>query len=347
MRLSHPYLGFLFLLPLCAAFFLIRIRRKNARDLQKFVAAALLSKVTDAAGARLRLRRGVLRIACLFFLVLALTGPELGYRWREINGRGLEIIFALDTSKSMLAADIQPNRLERAKLAIKQLMPQIAGNKVGLVAFAGTAFLQAPLTADFTAFGAALDSLGVQSIPRGGTAIGAALQVSLKAFQSGEAAPKIVILMTDGENHEGDPVSIAQTAAKQGINIYTVGIGSTAGVPIPIAGSSGKTEYLKDTEGKVVRTVLDEKTLRAIAAAGKGTYIHGDGVSLGLNELYRAGLSKYRRKPAEVSGGWRKEPVNRYQWPLGAAIILLVTELCLGRVLFGKTKSRKEMDLAG
>ena len=339
MSLSYPYFGFLFLIPLLGVFFLTFIRQKNARDLQRFASPEIFGKILDDSAARTRLYRGVLRIICLFVLVLALIGPELGYNWREQKGQGLEIVFALDTSKSMLATDIQPSRLERAKLAIKNLLPQIAGNKVGLVAFAGTAFLQSPLTVDFNGFVASLDGLGVQSIPRGGTAIGSALQVCLKAFQSGEAAPKIVILMTDGENHEGDPVALAQAAVKQGINVYTIGIGNPSGVTIPVTDANGKTTFIKDSDGKVVKTKLNEKILRAIAQAGKGSYIRGNDVSMGLTELYRTGLSKYQRKKLSASEKWQKEPINRYQWPLGIAIIFLAIEICLGRVsTFRKVK---------
>jgi Ca-activated chloride channel family protein len=284
----------------------------------------------DLSGGRIRTFQWILRSFCLLFIVAAITGPAWGLRREENKSRGLSVIFALDTSKSMLASDILPNRLERSKLAIMDFLTKIKGNKVGLIAFAGTAFIQCPLTLDINAFGGALTSLSVQSIPKGGTAIGEAINLSRKAFDTGEAGTKILILITDGENHIGNPVGMAQAAAKEGIVVYTIGIGSPQGERIPIKDQKGAITYLKDAGGQVVTTKLNEGVLRKIATAGKGAYVKGEGISIGLDELYQTKLLKYQQ--SELSGPWKLRPINRFQLVLLPAILLLILELMLGLI---------------
>ncbi len=329
MNFANPSLLLLVIIPMGAVIFYGWAKRRDRRALEAFAQPQLLTRVIDAAGRSLRSKQRVLRIVVMALLVLALAGPEWGYQWQTVTNRGLEIIVALDTSKSMLAADIKPSRLERAKLAVKDLLAKLQSDKVGLVAFSGSSFLQCPLTLDYNAFGIALDALNVQSIPRGGTAIGEAIQTATRAFQSGSAGSKILIIISDGENHEGDPVRYATAAARQGITIDTVGIGSPAGELIVVRDANGNSSYLKDSSGQVVKTTLNETMLRQIARAGNGSYIRGDGVSLGLEELYRQKLSRLNR--SEISSKWQKRYIDRYQLPLLLAVLLLITELSLGR----------------
>jgi Ca-activated chloride channel family protein len=336
MSLTAPYLGLFIIIPLFLGFLYLGMARKGARDRKRFAGPETLPRIMDLTGGRIRIFQWILRGLCLVFLVAALTGPCWGLRREENKSRGLTVIFALDTSKSMLATDILPNRLERSKLAILDFLSKIAGNKVGLIAFAGSSFLQCPPTLDINAFGGALNSLSVQSIPKGGTDIGGAIDMSQKVFQSGETGTKILILITDGENHEGNPVRMAQAAAKKGIIIYTIGIGSPQGERIPIKDEKGAITYLKDTGGQIVTTKLNEKVLQAIATAGKGAYVKGDGISIGLDELYRTKLIKYQQ--SELSGPWKLRPINRYQLILIPAIILLLLELVLGLIQFPRQK---------
>ncbi|MCL6592153.1 MAG: VWA domain-containing protein [Firmicutes bacterium] len=330
MSFTAPYFGLLIIVPLLLGSLYLGMARRAARDRQRFAAKETLSRIMDLSGGRIRTLQWILRGMSLLFLVAALTGPSWGLRREENKSRGLTVIFALDTSKSMLAADILPNRLERSKLAILDFLPKIAGNKVGLIAFAGSSFLQCPPALDINAFGGALTSLSVQSIPKGGTAIGEAIHLSRKVFQSGETGPKILIVITDGENHEGNPVEMAQAAAKEGVTIFTIGIGSPQGERIPVKDQNGAITYLKDASGQVVTTKLDEKVLREIAAAGKGAYIKGAGISIGLDELYQTKLIKYQQ--SELSGPWKLRPINRYQSVLIPAILLLLLELVLGLI---------------
>lgn len=348
MNWANPSYLFLLGLPLLLIWFYLWAWRKSGRNLENLVQKELFPKVVDFSGRKTQKRQTIARLIGLTFLIIALSGPRWGYRWQETKHRGLEIIFAIDTSKSMLATDVKPNRLERAKLAVKDLLRVMQDDKVGLVAFSGTSFLQCPLTVDYNAFTGTLDALNTGTIPRGGTAIGAAIATARNAFKSGSDGKKILIIITDGENHEGDPVSQAKAALKDGINVYTIGIGSPEGELIIIEDAYGNRSYLKDSAGNVVKSTLNEAVLKEIAQAGEGTYVRAGGFSLGLEELYRtklAGLTK-----SETESKWRKDYVERYQLPLLLAFLAIVWEFMLGfkvepgswGFLFNKKRSSAE-----
>jgi Ca-activated chloride channel family protein len=338
MILINPWYSLLFLVPVLLIIFYITVQRRAKRDLALFAEEQLLSKVADLSGRKLQFRQKILRIIACFFLILALTGPGWGYRWQEVKTQGLEIIFALDTSKSMLAGDIKPNRLERAKLALKDFLTRISGNKVGLVAFAGSSFLQCPLTVDYNAFGEALDALNVYTIPRGGTNIGSAIATTRRAFQAAGSGSKILVIITDGENHEGNPAAAAKDAAREGITIYTVGIGSPEGELVVVPDENGNRSYLKDKNGNVVKSTLNETVLRQIAESGNGAYVRAGGPSLGLDILYATQFSKFAK--SEIRSKWQKRQIDRYQIPLLIAVILFSAEF--GWSLTAGLKIRKK-----
>ena len=328
MNFANPVFSLFFIVLFFLIIFYIWAYRKYNRDLETFAEKNLLPKIIDFSGQINRRNRWILRLTALFFLVLALTGPQWGYYWRNVKHRALEIIFALDTSKSMLATDIKPNRLERAKLALKDLIKKLPGDKVGLIAFSGTSFLQCPLTMDYNAFGISLDSLNTSSIPRGGTVIGEAIETARKAFKASSSGTGILILISDGENHEGDPVAKAKEAAKDGLKIFTIGIGSPEGELITLRDENGNSYYLKDEQGNVVKSVLNEKILQEIAKAGNGAYFRGTGPSLGLDDLYRTQLAKINK--SETSSRLQKRYLDRYQIPLFIAFLLLLLEYISG-----------------
>ncbi|HBE76282.1 MAG TPA: hypothetical protein DDW65_00635 [Firmicutes bacterium] len=336
MRFANPFYLPLLLMPIFLILFYFRAYLKNSRDLKTFAAPDSLAKITDLPAITLRYQKWIFRLAGLFFLILALAGPQWGYQWRQSKSNGLEIMLALDTSKSMLACDVQPNRLERAKLAVKDFLTRIPGNRIGLIAFAGESFLQCPLTLDYNAFNLTVNNLSVQTVPRGGTAINTAIATARKAFKAAMGS-KIMIIITDGEDHDGDPVLEAQSAAKDGIVIYTIGIGSPQGVPIQIKDQNGQIVYIKDHNGKPVISALNEKLLQNIAAAGKGSYIKADGMSLGLERLYRQKLLKYYR--TALSGQKQKQFMERYQIPLVLAFLCFLWELALGTQWTGLVKN--------
>jgi len=309
--------------PLLVAFF-VWARRRRERALAAFVAAALLPAVApDVDGRRRTLRWAILTVAVLC-LGLALAGPMWGFRWEQVRRQGIDLVIAIDTSRSMLTTDVKPNRLARAKLAVQDLLGELHGDRVALVAFAGGAFLQCPLTLDYAAFAQSLEAIEVGIIPKGGTALAAAIDTSLEAFEGRQGNHQALILITDGEDHEGDVKEAAKRAADRGVKVYTVGIGTTEGELIPADGGS----WLKDRAGQVVKSRLDEETLKQIAVDTGGVYLHAAGPSLGLGELYRDYIDTMEKR--EVASTLEKRYEHRFQLPLAVALVLLALEPAIG-----------------
>ncbi len=309
--------------PLLIAFFVWSHRRRQ-RALAAFVAAALLPAVAPDVDFRRRtLRWGLLTVAALC-LALAIGGPMWGFRWQEVRRQGIDLVIAIDTSRSMLTPDVKPNRLARAKLAVRDLVGELHGDRVALVAFAGSAFLQCPLTLDYGAFGQSLDAIEVGIIPRGGTALTAAIDTSLDAFEGRQGSHQALVLITDGEDHEGNVKEAAKRAADRGVKVYTVGIGTTEGELIPGEGRS----WVKDRAGQVVKSRLDEETLKQVAVDTGGVYLHAAGPSLGLAELYRDYIDTMEKR--ELASTLEKRYEHRFQLPLAIALVLLAIEPAIG-----------------
>jgi Ca-activated chloride channel family protein len=262
---------------------------------------------------------------CLGFLffVLGLARPQTGAKLSERKTKGAEIIVALDVSNSMLAQDYSPNRLERAKLAISRLTDMLQEDRIGLVIFAGTSFVQLPVTTDYVSAKMFLNSIDTGSIPIQGTAIGDAIRLSIKSFSAQSEKSRVIIVISDGENHEDDPVEAARQAAEFGIKVYTIGVGSAEGQPIPVEGGS----LLRDQQGEIVVTKLDEKTLREIARAGNGAYIHAGNEEFGLNPI----VQDIRRLEDEEFGSIVFEEYDeQYMYFFGIALLLFVIEMLIG-----------------
>jgi Ca-activated chloride channel family protein len=234
-------------------------------------------------------------------LVLVLARPQWGFTWEEAKQRGLDVVVALDTSRSMLAPDVAPNRLERAKLAALDLKKIARTDRVGLVAFAGTAFLQCPLSFDDEAFRQSLSALDVTVIPQGGTALAEAIQTALGAFKEKSDNHKILVLFSDGEDHDGNAVEAAKEAAKEGMRIFTIGVGTANGELLRIT-EKGKSDYVRDADGNVVKSHLNEQLLREVAEAGNGFYMLLTGANT-IDVLMSADwrLSRKRRNPPRAS----------------------------------------------
>lgn len=256
-------------------------------------------------------------------LVLAAAGPQWGFRWQEVRGQGIDLVIALDTSRSMLATDVKPNRLERAKLEIQDLVKKLRGDRVALVAFAGTAFTQCPLTLDYSAFLESLRAVEVGIVPRGGTSLAAALRTGLSAFEGREGKHKALVLITDGEDHEGGVDEAVALAAEAGVRVYTVGVGSPEGELVP-AGDRDGSGYLKDRRGQVVKSRLDEQTLKNIADKTQAVYVRGSATQLGLETLYNDYLSKLDKR--ERKSTLEKKLEHRFLWLLVPALLLVVAE---------------------
>ena len=284
MLWSDPYSLWL-LVPavlVVGAFVIVRLRQRAAL-LRAFADAPLVQRLAPDVDDRRAVYRVLLRVAALLLLAIAVAGPKWGFHWQEVHREGIDLIVALDTSRSMLATDVKPNRLERAKYAIMDLLPLLQGDRIGLVAFAGTAFLECPLTLDYSAFESSLRSIDVGIIPRGGTAIATAIDTSLEAFDARQGKHEAIILITDGEDHEGNVKEAAQRAAEQGVKIFTVGIGTAEGDLLPL----GQDGFVKDRSGQVVKSRLNDETLKDIALTTGGAYVQGLGPSLGLDQVFR------------------------------------------------------------
>ena len=238
--------------------------------------------------------------------------------------KGMDILIALDTSKSMLATDVKPNRLERSKLAVKDLIKKLKGDRIGLIAFAGTAYLQCPLTVDYGGFLLALNDISASTIPRGGTSISSAIKLALQTFGNKSGEYKALIIITDGEDHEGDPVGLAEKARGEDVKIFCVGIGTKEGDLIQAPDESGRKAFLKDEEGNIVKSVLNESILKKITSITGGVYIRSSGGEFGLDLIYDGKLSKMEKKDIKTEMG--KFYYERFQIPLALALILLLIE---------------------
>ena len=296
--------------------------------LAQFAAVRLLGKLTSSVSApRRRLKRGLFTVGILLVFV-ALARPQAGFEWQETHRKGLELLFAVDTSKSMLAQDVKPDRLTRAKLGVTDLVAKLEGDGVGLVAFAGNAFLQCPVTLDYDAFRESLDALDVNVIPRGGTNIAAAIRESEAVFKTRTAAEKILVLITDGEDLDGEGITAARAAAGNGVKIFTVGVGSATGELVPVPGDNGGTEFARDEKGEFVKSHLDEATLEKIAEATGGMYQPLGAQGEGLAAIYEQGLAGFTRQ--DLSSRQAKVPLEKFHWALLAALACFVIEVLIG-----------------
>jgi Ca-activated chloride channel family protein len=335
MNFAQPYW---LLAGLVACLFLLwrygRFNRLQRTALAQFVSPRLFDKLTASVSAsRRKLKQGlfIAGVACLF---VALARPQVGFRWEEVHRKGIELLVAVDTSKSMLTDDVKPNRLGRAKLAVDDLVKNLDGDGVGLLAFAGDSFLQCPITIDYDAFRESLDSLDTNTIPRGGTDIGGAIREAQAVLDARPSNEKILVLITDGEDLGGDAVAAAQSAAKDGMKIFTVGVGTTAGELIPVPGANGGTDFVKDPSGQFVKSSLDEASLKQIAQATGGMYEPLGQQGQGLAAIYDRGLAPFMRH--DIASRRTKVPFEQFQWPLLAALLCFVSEMLVGTRKHGR-----------
>ena len=326
MKFEHPNILWLLMVipPALAAFFWWSERMKQ-KLLTQFVEPRLLAQLTVGLSPRRRQWRYALVIAAVTLLIMTIARPQRGFDLEEVRQNSLDIVVAVDTSKSMLATDVPPNRLARAKLAALELMQTAKADRLGLVAFAGDAFLSCPLTIDDTAFQQSVQALDVNSIPQGGTALAAAINTTLEAFKE-KGNHRALVLFTDGEDNDAGALEAAQNAAKEGLKIFTIGIGSTEGTLITIADANGNSDYVRDDKGQVVKSHLNEKLLQDIAAATGGFYLPLRGADT-INTLYERGLAPLPKSES------KEKLVRRYHeqfhWPLALALALLIAEFLL------------------
>ena len=316
---------YLFLILLIPVFFLIQavVLKLRKRKIRKFGDEELVEQLMPSySRAKVWLRLSLFSLAFLFFS-LGMARPQMGAVLKEHTARGAEVMIVLDVSNSMLAEDYSPNRLERAKLAISRVVDKLRDDRIGLVVFAGNSFVQLPITTDYVSAKMFLNSISTGSVPIQGTAMGEAISTALRSFSAQSDKSRAIIVITDGENHEDDPVAAAEQAASMGVRVFTIGVGSPQGTMIPLEEGG----YLEDREGNPVVTRLDDKVLQDVAAAGKGLYIHAGNREFGLepiiNEIARMDDEEYNSIVFE-------EYDELYMYFLAVALFFLLIEMLVG-----------------
>ena len=326
------YLLLILLIPLFFVFYAL-FRRGRNRKIAKFGNPELMARLMPE---RSRFK-GWVRVSFFavawFFFAVGLARPQIGAKLKENNRKGAEIMIALDVSNSMLAQDYYPNRLERAKLAISRLVDKLQGDRIGLIVFAGQSFVQLPITTDYVSAKIFLNSIGTESVPVQGTALGEAINTAIKSFSSEaqmQENNKAIILITDGENHEDDAVAAARMAAEVGIKVFCIGVGSPEGKPIPY-GPNG--DLMKDKDGNIVVTKLNEKILEEVAIAGGGAYVRAGNAEFGLNpiidELKQLQQQQFKSVVFE-------DFEEQYMYFFGIALVFLLLEFFVGNRRVGK-----------
>lgn len=302
------------------------LQKKKQKSLEQFASSQLLGRLTrHVSPGKRRIKHSIIVLA-IFLLFVSLARPQYGFKWVEVKRKGIDILFALDTSKSMLAADIKPNRLQRARFGIMDFVNQLEGDRIGLMPFAGSSYLMCPLTLDYDAFVQSLNTVTTDIIPKGGTNISAVIEEAENVLDN-DTNHKILILLTDGENLQGDALEAAAKAQEKGMTIYTVGVGTPGGELIPIAGKGGSGSFVKNEEGKYVTSKLDESTLKQIAETTEGLYVPLGNSGEGLEQIYQQKLQLIPKE--ELAEKRHKVPLERFSWPLAAAMLLLLLEFCI------------------
>ncbi len=325
MRFANPQYLFLLLVPPALALLALYGVTKKKAILKSFADEGMWPEILlGRSEVRARLKIGLFLAATLLF-ALCLLGPRWGFHWEEVKRRGVDIVIALDTSQSMLSEDVQPSRLERAKREVYDLIDMLRDDRIGLVVFSGGAFLQCPLTLDYGACMMFLDYVDTTVVPQQGTNLAGAIRKSVDAFDDLERSSKAIILISDGGNLKGDPLTAAKEAKKRGIRIYTIGIGrEDEESPIPLPGGG-----LKYDGGKMVTTRLEDKALKEIALATGGAYVRSVTGDLDLEKIYYEDIHKNLEK-RQLETTRRKRWEERFQWPLLLAAFLLFAEALIG-----------------
>src|SRR5437868_3074507 len=317
----------LLVIPLLIALF-VSSEQRGLKRLQEFVSARLLPQLAGTMNRPRRILRFALQLLGLALAIVSLAQPRWGYTFEDVKRKGLDLLIAVDTSRSMLSNDVQPTRLDRVKLAIQDLISQLQGDRVGLIAFAGRPFLQAPLTIDYDAVVEAVNDLDTKTIPEGGTNISSAITLATQSFGKSAMGNRALVIFTDGEELSGDAMKTAKEAADAGVRIFTVGVGTPQGSLIPVTGDDGQTSFVKDSSGQVVKSKLDDKRLREIAQTTGGFYLHLENGPRTMQQIQNEGLAKMQA--AEMDVRLSRRPIERYEWPLGAALIALALSILIG-----------------
>lgn len=324
-RFAHTEcLYLLALLPVLGLIFLLVFSRRK-KDLKRFGEMEVISPLMPEISYSRPVLKSLLVLLAFAALVFGIARPQFGSKLREIKREGVEIIIALDVSNSMMAEDIKPNRLERAKQAIARLVDRLVNDKIGMIVFAGDAYTQIPITTDYVSAKLFLNTISTDIVPRQGTAIGSAIELGMKSFTQQKESSKALIIITDGENHEDDALEMARQAAEKGIKVHTIGIGSPQGAPIPVY-SGGQRTYRKDNQGNTIISKLDESMLRGIASAGGGVYIRSTDTRVGLDKLFN---EINRMEKQEMEARIYSDYDERFQYIFAVGLLILLVEFLI------------------
>ncbi|MCK4606073.1 MAG: VWA domain-containing protein [candidate division Zixibacteria bacterium] len=327
MRFAEP-VNFVILLGVFAlGLFVFWALARKRKLMQRFGDLPLLMKNAPHINFGRQWSKAVLVVIALALVVTALARLQFGTHLELLQREGIDIVVALDLSRSMMARDFKPSRLEKAKQEIRSIIDRLNGDRIGLVAFAGEAFIQCPLTLDYSSARFLLEAMDFGTVSVQGTSLSSAIEMASEAFSQKEKKHKVLLLLTDGEDHEGGAEEAAEEARRHGVKIYTVGIGSSVGEPIPVVDRSGKqVGFKKDQQGEVIVSRLDEITLQKIALSTGGKYYHTTAGEIELDRIFDE-ISHMEKK--ELEGTLVTRYDDRYQWPLLIAIILIVGEFFL------------------
>ena len=339
-RFAHiNYLYALAIIPVLVILFGIT-RRNRRKALERFGQKETINLLMPNVSKSRPVFKFIIWLFVISSVIIAIARPQFGSKLKTVKREGVELIIGLDVSNSMMAEDIQPNRLERAKRAISRLVDNLNDDKIGLIVFAGDAYTQLPITTDYPSAKLFLNAVNTEIVPRQGTAIGAAIDLATSSFSPQFEGNKAIIIITDGENHEDDAIIAAKAAAEKGIIVHTIGMGLPQGGPIPIY-QNGQKDYRKDKEGNVVVTKLNEEMLQQIAAAGTGIYVRANNAQVGLNTLFNE-IDKMEE--AEMESLVYSDYEDQFQWFIGFAILMLLLDFL---VLERKNKYLKNVKLFG
>ncbi len=316
----------------------------TARWRKKTMAAygeyGVIKKLMPDISVNKRFAKFVLYVIAFGFLIIGIINPQIGTKLENVKRKGADLMICLDVSNSMKATDLSPNRLEKAKMAVSKLIDRLNGDRIGIIVFAGEAYVQLPITSDYAASKLFLESISTEMIPTQGTNIGAAIDLSMESFGKDEGKNKAIIIITDGEDNESAGIHAAQSAADKGVAIYTIGMGSPDGAPIPVYVNGAREGFKKDKAGNTIVTRLNEQTLREIAAAGEGLFVRATNADAGLNMILNA-IDKLEKKQFESK--MYSDYEDRFQVFIFVAFLIFLIETFLTE---RKSKLYKRLNLS-
>lgn len=325
-QLENKY--FLYALSLVPVFIIIiwLYNRWRKKALAAYGDILIIQQLIPDVSKSKRLWKFILFTLAFALVILGIVNPQVGTKLEEVKRKGADLMICLDVSNSMKAEDLQPNRLEKAKQAISKLINKLEGDRIGIIVFGGEAYVQLPITTDYSAAKLFLESINTDMIPTQGTAIGTAIDLAIESFGKDEGKNKAIVIITDGENHEDDAIKAAEGAAEKGIAIHTIGMGSADGSPIPVYKNNVREGFRKDNEGNTIITKLNEPILQEVAEAGNGIYVRASNSDAGLSSVLDA-ISKLEKKQFESK--MYSDYEDRFQWFIAAAFLLLLIDLFL------------------